>query len=308
MKGLIIAFLRIPLAAKADYIFIHREVVPVGPPFVEWVLAKLLRKKIIYDFDDAIWLTDKTKESWPETILRWRSKVGSICRWSYKVSCGNSYLCDYARQFKKDVVLNPTTIDTDRMHSKALYKETASFIRADEKIDKSRNVGVVIGWTGSHSTLKYLEMIGTVLESLEKKYDKLSFLVIADKAPQLSLKRLEFRKWSQETEVKDLSLIDIGIMPLPDDKWTKGKCGFKALQYMAMGIPALVSPVAVNKVIVRDGENGFWCDQDQEWFDKLSLLIEDRALCDKMGATGRNLVEQHYSIKANAKNFSSLFS
>lgn len=301
IKGLVIALLRIPLAANANYIFIHREVAPLGPPMVEWLLAKVFRKRIIYDFDDAIWLTDKTEESWFEAKIRWRSKVRLICKWSYKVSCGNTYLCDYARQFNSNVVLNPTTIDTEAVHNIALHQRGgAHFSSSDER--------VVIGWTGSHTTLKYLEMLNSVLQSIEKKYTNISFLVIADKVPQLSLTRMEFRKWSKETEIADLAKMNIGIMPLPDDEWTKGKCGFKALQYMAMGIPALVSPVAINKVIVEDGENGFWCNDDKDWITKLSQLIENKTLRNEMGEKGKIFVNQHYSIKANSKNFLSLFS
>lgn len=271
---------------------------------MEWILAKVLRKKIIYDFDDAIWLTDKTEESWFETTLRWRTKVGAICQWSYKVSCGNSYLCDYARQFNKNVVLNPTTIDTDKMHN-SLYHEGDSPL---DQRGKSSSGHVVIGWTGSHSTLKYLESLGVVMESIEKKYNSVSFLIIADKQPRLPAKRIEFRKWSKETEVADLAEMDIGIMPLPDDEWTKGKCGFKALQYMAMGIPAVVSPVAVNKVIVHNKVNGLWCISEQDWIEKLSLLIEDVAIRKQLGREAQIFVNGYYSVNSNKKNFLQLFS
>ena len=103
-------------------IFIHREVAPVGPPVFEWIISKIFKKKIIYDFDDAIWLTDRKDESWILETLKWRSKIQSICRWSYKVSCGNEYLCDYARQFNERVFYNPTTIDTGNLHNPSLYK------------------------------------------------------------------------------------------------------------------------------------------------------------------------------------------
>ena len=99
-----------------DFVFIHREAAPLGPPIFEWILAKILRKKIIYDFDDAIWLTDRQQESALFRMAKWRSKVGSICKWAYKVSCGNEYLCNYAALYNKNVVYNPTTIDTENLH------------------------------------------------------------------------------------------------------------------------------------------------------------------------------------------------
>src|SRR3989337_2964037 len=126
-----------------DFVFIHREVSPLGPPIFEWILAKLLRKKLIYDFDDAIWLTDRENESFMLKVGKWRSKVSLICKWSYKVSCGNEYLCNYAAKFNKNVVYNPTTVDTENLHNPSLFKE----IYSEQK-------RVRIGWTGSHSTLK----------------------------------------------------------------------------------------------------------------------------------------------------------
>src|SRR5688572_12154388 len=128
-----------------DFVFIHREAAPIGPPIFEWILAKVFRRKIIYDFDDAIWLTDRPKESWILRAAKWRSKVASICTWSHKVSCGNAYLCEYAAQFNKHVIYNPQTIDTENLHAPGLYTS------AEPAPGKIR-----IGWTGSHSTLKYL--------------------------------------------------------------------------------------------------------------------------------------------------------
>src|SRR5690606_2877480 len=111
-------------ALPCAFIFIHREMAPLGPPFFEWVMAKVFRKKVIYDFDDAIWTTDNTTESPVARALRWRSKVGSICRWSYKVSCGNPYLAAYAKQFNGSVVINPTTLDTTKTHTPGLRAES----------------------------------------------------------------------------------------------------------------------------------------------------------------------------------------
>ncbi len=291
-------FVRITDAAQADFILIHREIIPFGPPIIEWFLAKVFGKKIIYDFDDAIWLTDKVNERWMARKLRWRSKVGTICRWSYKVSAGNEYLCSFARQYAMDVVLNPTTIDTQMVHNSALYKGSFQ--------SESRE-NAIIGWTGSRTTLKYLEGLESVLRRIEEKYPAVSLLVIADKPPQLSLKNLRFLPWSKETEIADLCRIDIGIMPMPNDDWTRGKCGFKALQYMALGIPAVVSPVAVNKTIITPGVNGYWCETEQEWVVCLARLIEDAQLRKAIGANGRAMVEKHYSISSNSENFLSLF-
>lgn len=279
---------------RYDIIFIHREAAPLGPPLIEWALAKILRKKIIFDFDDAIWLTDRPKESWILRTLKWRSKVALICRWSYKVSCGNDYLCAYALQFNQHVIRNPTTIDTSRVHNPDFFRRPVS-----EKI--------TIGWTGSHSTLKYLKEFEPVLKKLEKTHDHINFLVIADKRPLFSSDILTFIPWSKRSEIEDLMRIDIGIMPLPDDEWANGKCGFKALQYMALEIPTVASPVGVNTTIIEDGVEGFLCSTPDSWFDRLNDLIANERLRKEIGKEGRKKVIRSYSVISNVSTFLSLF-
>ncbi|PZR40098.1 MAG: group 1 glycosyl transferase [Azospira oryzae] len=281
-------------ASAADFVFIHREAAPVGPPIFEWIIAKVFRKKIIYDFDDAIWLTDRPDESLIVRITKWRSKVQQICGMSYRVSCGNSYLSDFASQFTAHAVIIPTTIDTE--HHKLAFDEQSA---PDKKI--------TIGWTGSHSTLKYLMNLNTVLKEIERMFAQVRFLVIADQCPVLDLKRLEFREWKRSTEVEDLSEIDIGIMPLPDDEWSKGKCGFKLLQYMALNIPAIAAPVGVNTKIIKQGENGFLCSSVEEWTSSIEHLIHHHELRLTMGQAGRSSVEKNYSVSSNSENFVSLF-
>lgn len=279
-----------------DFVFIHREVTPVGPPVFEWLLAKVFRRKIIYDFDDAIWLTDRPDESWFFKLVKWRSKVASICSWSFKVSCGNEYLCDYARRFNNHVVYNPTTIDTENLHNADRFN-----------VVKSDGNRITIGWTGSHSTLKYLNDVEEVLSKVITEYSNVDFLVIADREPSLDNMPVRFIPWNAETEIEDLLQIDIGIMPLPDDEWANGKCGFKALQYLALERPAVVAPVGVNSFIIEDGVNGFLCSTPKQWERALRKLIEDANLRKMMGEKGRTAVEQRYSVRSNTSTFLSLF-
>ena len=276
-----------------DFIFIHRESAPIGPPIIEFIIARVLRKKIIYDFDDAIWLTDRTRESPGNKMIRWRKKVGAICRWSYKVSCGNQYLADYARKFNSHVVINPTTIDTNNVH------------RPMKNMNSKE--GITLGWTGSRSTLKYLNSIVYPLQSLQQKYPQLEIVIIADEDPHLPLTNVLFIPWRKESEISDLARFDIGMMPLPDDEWTRGKCGFKALQYMAMCIPAVVSPVGVNREIVTDGVDGLWCYTSEDWFNNVEDLILHREKIHEMGRRGRQKVINHYSLDSNLATFLSLF-
>lgn len=279
-----------------DFIFIHREATPIGPPVMEWLLAKVLRRKIIYDFDDAIWLTDRPAEPALLRIAKWRSKVGAICRWSHKVSCGNRYLMDYAAQFNSRVIYTPTVVDTTHWHNPALHQRPAGY-----------NGRVVIGWTGTHSTLKYLADLVPVLQRIESKFPQVQVMVIADRKPDFALTSLEFVPWQKATEVEDLMRMDIGIMPLPDDEWAKGKCGFKALQYMALGIPTIVSPVGVNTQIVSNGQNGFLAATPDAWYEALSALVSDINLRVRLGAASRSKIESNYSVTSASASFLSLF-
>ena len=276
-----------------DRIFIHRECATVGPPVFEFIVAKIFRKKIIYDFDDAIWLENTSQENSLARWIKYHGKVKFICRWSHVVSCGNEWLADYARQFNSNVVVNPTTIDTQNLHNPALFQT------------KKENEKIVIGWTGTHSTVGYLNEILPVLQSIEKKY-QVVIRIISNKNPQLKLKSAEFVPWKKETEISDLLTFDIGLMPLTDDEWAKGKCGFKALQYMALGIPCLASPVGVNTSIITDGLDGFLCQTENDWLTNLEKLINDAVLRKKIGIAARQKVQQHYSVTSNSSNFLSL--
>ncbi len=279
---------------RFDLIFIHREAAPIGPPVIEWVIAVIFRKKIIYDFDDAIWMKDTDENEGLISKLKWKSKVASICKWSCKISVGNQFLADYAKKFNQKIIVNPTTIDCNKYHNPSLFK--------DSNVQKK----LIIGWTGSHSTLPYLDLIVSTLLKLETKYN-FTFRVIANKNPQLPLRSFEFIPWDKASEIDDLMTIDIGVMPLTDDEWSKGKCGFKLLQYMALAKPALASPVGVNVDIIEDGINGYLCKSNQDWYEKLEQLITNQNLRVQLGTEGRKKVISHYSVASNETNFLSFF-
>lgn len=274
-----------------DFIAIYREATPIGPPIFEWVYAKIFRKKIIYDFDDAIWMpliSDNNK--WLKPVV-YSGKVASICRWSYKVSVGNMYLYSYAFKYNKNVVLNPTCVDTEKRYN---------------ILQPHDNEKISIGWTGSFSTLIYLNIIVDVLQELEKKYD-FDFIVVADKNPELPLKGFKFLQWNKESEIEDLLQCHIGVMPLSDSAFEQGKCGFKIIQFLALGIPAVASPVGVNKDIIEENKNGFLCADNEQWYLALEKLMCNKNLRQEMGITGRKKIEEKYSVRSNASNFLSLF-
>lgn len=295
VMGILGGFLRRKLlmfrVRKFDYVFLHREAAPIGPPIFEWFMAKVLGAKIIYDFDDAIWLPNTSEHNKIAAKLKWHHKVDSICKWAYKVSCGNEYLCNYARQYNSHVVLNPTTIDTVNLHNQLKNQHT----------DK-----VVIGWTGTHSTVEYLNELVPVLQKLEQECS-FEFRVISNRPPDFELKSLVYIPWNKDTEIADLLQFNFGIMPLTDDKWAQGKCGFKALQYMSLGMPAVVSPVGVNTRIVTDGVDGYLCITPAQWESALRQLVTNETLRAQMGEAARRKIEGHFSVLSNSGNFLSLF-
>lgn len=277
---------------EADYVFIHREITPIGPPVFEWIIAKIIGKKIIYDFDDAIWLQNTSKENIFVSRLKNHQKFFNICKWSYKVSCCNEYLADNARKKNTRVYIIPTTIDTEIW----------------SPLPKSTNEHkLILGWTGTHSTLPYLTSIKSILERIVKKHPQIGIRMICNKKPDWTLPGLEFIPWNKSTEIEDLAHIDIGLMPLPSSPWAEGKCGFKILQYFALQIPALASPVGINSDLIRHGDNGYLCNQEESWIESIELLMNSKELRDQIGKNGRDTLVEYYSLAANTTNFLDLF-
>jgi len=266
-----------------DVIYLHREAALLGPA----VFERLIHRSgvpIVFDFDDAIFLSYKSPSNGYLSYLKFAGKTKTNCRLAAHVMVGNPYLAEYARQFNQNVSIIPTTIDTDKY--KPVNIEDASG-------------PVVIGWTGSHSTVQHLDTLRSALAKLAQR-ESIRLRVIG--TPNYQIEGVEFETimWRSETEVEDLSAVDIGIMPLPDDNWARGKCGAKALQFMAMGIPTVCSPVGVNTDIIQDNENGLIANSEDEWIEKLSLLIRSRELRARLGKAGRQTIEQRFSAAVQA--------
>jgi glycosyltransferase involved in cell wall biosynthesis len=286
--------LKIVLSGASGYshIFIHREAAPLGPPVIEWLLAKVLRKKIIYDFDDAIWLPGGEKTTWLKRWLKATWKIKYIIKWSYKISAGNAFLSDYARQYNSSVFLMPTVVDTKQGHSK--------------QRDQFEGNKIVVGWTGTHTTLHNLEIVETIIPELKKEID-FDFLIISNKRPDWSFPFI-YKQWDARSEQDDLLKMHIGIMPLKQGPWFEGKCGFKLIQYHACGIPAIASPVGVNALVTLHNQTGFIANNEGEWKDYLKKLITDASLRSSMSKSARNHIEKNYSLHSLLPAFISLFS
>ena len=279
-------------SGKADFIFLHREAAPLGPPIFEWLLAKIFRKKIIHEYDDAIWIAGGEPISFLKKWLKATWKVKYIIKWSYKIAAGNQFLCDYAKQFNDSVYFIPTVVDTGHGHNKT-----------KNQFEGNR---VVVGWTGTHTTLHNLEEIEQLIPELKKEID-FDFYIISNKPPYWNFEFI-YQKWSEESEVADLLKMHIGLMPLKKGAWFEGKCGFKLIQYHALGIPAVASPVGVNALITLHNKSGFIAGNAEEWKTSLKKLICDAQLRSAMGEAGKKHIEENYSLHSLLPSFISLFS
>lgn len=260
-------------AGRYDITFIHREASPTKDYIFEMGL-RLFSKKVIYDFDDAVFLKKPAKVR--------KTVSASDC-----VIAGNQFLAAYALRFNKNITILPTCIDTQKYNL---------------NIGNHHEGKIVIGWIGTPSTSAYLSILDNVFTLLSQRYNNIQFRVVGA-APGGGHPAAEKRSWSLKTEIDELRQFSIGIMPMHDSDWTKGKCAFKIIQYMAMGIPAVASPVGMNLEVIRENENGFFAGNDEEWVKKLSMLIESPSLRRKLGAGARETAEEKYSLINNGRKF-----
>ncbi|HMJ07839.1 MAG TPA: glycosyltransferase family 4 protein [Pyrinomonadaceae bacterium] len=273
-----------------DLVYIFREAAILGQP---WFERKIARSgvPIVFDFDDAVFVAYRSPSNGYLSYLKFPQKTAEICGMSAHVMAGNEYLADYSRRYNENVSVIPTTIDTDK------YQLT-------EKL--AGKSPLTIGWTGSFSTVQHLDTLREALQELAKTEDFV-LRVIGTPVYELDGVKVEAMQWRAESEIDDLREVDIGIMPLPDDQWSKGKCGLKALQYMALGVPTVCSPVGVNSTIIRDRENGFLADGKDEWVAVLKRLLHDGELRWRVGNAGRVTVEQGYSARSQAPRVYDVF-
>jgi glycosyltransferase involved in cell wall biosynthesis len=265
-----------------DVIFLQRK--RFNPPFLQ--ILRRRAKKIVYDFDDAVMYRNSTA---PSSYSRTRQKrFARIIKAADYVIAGNNFLKDQAARYTDRVTMIPTAIDRDKYSAKDYHAKKDT---------------VTIGWIGDHGSIHYLANMRHIFESLGRKYANLELKIICDTFFDCDNIRVIKKGWSQKEEVNDLRSLDIGVMPLVDDPWSRGKCGLKILQYYGVGVPTVCTPVGVNRDVVKDGIDGFWAMTDEEWVEKLSLLIENPALRQEMGLRGREVVRKSYSIQVCAPRF-----
>jgi glycosyltransferase involved in cell wall biosynthesis len=284
------AFLRritqIAATSRYDAVLIHRAASLAGPAVLERAIA-ILRRPIIFDFDDAIYMLHTTEANRKWGWLKFPGKTETICRLSTHVVVGNSFLAEYARRSCPDVTVIPSSVDTNRFRPASR---------------RDANGRIVVGWTGSSTSQTYLEAFAPVLRELIKRHN-VEVRIHSDRKPALEGLPIEWRPWSPETEAEEIARFDIGIMPMPHDPWANGKCAMKALLYMASGVPTICEAVGTNREVIRHRENGLLAATPEEWIACLDDLITDRALRDHLRSEGRRTIEEKYSMKTCAELF-----
>ncbi|MDP2966409.1 MAG: glycosyltransferase family 4 protein [Pelolinea sp.] len=266
-------------SSRYDLVWMQYELLPFIPYWLENIFLKRITKLVV-DYDDAVFHNyDQHRICGVRIILG--GKISKIMRSAQVVVAGNHYIADYATQSgAKRVVILHSAVDTKRY-----------------QVSKTHSGSVIkIGWIGSPVTVKYLESLRPIFERCLS--EKMKLVIVGGGLPDaLRGLPIENISWSEESEVQSIQSFDIGIMPLADSPFERGKCGYKLIQYMACGIPVIASPVGINTEIVDHGKNGFLASNENEWLEALTKLKADATLRQYMGRNGRKLVEEKYSLQ-----------
>jgi glycosyltransferase involved in cell wall biosynthesis len=297
LLGACLKRLRDALAARRyDVVFVQREAAIIGPPFFESIVKHVTKRPIVYDLDDAIFHSAaETKQASTHPFLRKLlkdpDKAEHIASLSSEVIAANQYTSDWAKKHCPRVTTIPTVVDGE-------------IFRPAER----RNDPVVVGWIGSHSAAPQLELAIPALERLAKTRKFKVKVVGARKDLRIAGVEVENLPWKLEREVEDFRGIDIGLCPLFDDPWSRGKPGFKPLIYMACGVPQVSTPIGGVTELMNHGEQGFFAKNDDEWFEALDRLVGDPALRKTMGESGRATFERGPSLRTEAPRLAEVLS
>lgn len=279
-------FRDIKKARECDVVLVQREAMLFGPAFFEWLYRVVGRKPMIFDLDDAVYIPYLSpKYGKIGSFLKFFGKTDSLMRQADMVVCGGRYLSEYARSKGKNSVVIPTVVDTDRFHP----------------IEKN-NDPLVIGWIGTESTFPFLESIFPVLQKLADRYNFVLRIRGSGKdRVEIEGVKVDNLPWNLETEIADFQSFDIGLYPLKigDEaslEWIQGKSGFKAIQYLSLGLPFVMSPIGVCAEMGIPNETHFLAESETDWEEKLALLLEDTNLRIRMGDSGRKFSLKEYGL------------
>lgn len=282
-----------PLRARqADVVLVQREAMIFGPPLIEWLVTRVLRRPMVLDLDDATYVS-YTSPTYGRgaTIVKCPGKTDSLIRWARVVTCGNREIAEYATKKGAKTVVIPTVVDTSRFTPKA---------------ENQNGEPPVLGWIGTHSTYPFLESILPVLETLARTR-QFRLKVVGAGRDEIPLARVavENLEWRLEREIEDFQSFSIGLYPIriggsAPAEWAAGKSGFKGIQYMAVGIPFVTTPIGACAELGEPGSTHFSATSDEEWHDHLARLIDDADLRQRMGQAGREHALKYYSLPEQA--------
>jgi glycosyltransferase involved in cell wall biosynthesis len=243
---------------------------------------------MLFDLDDAI-MYRSSSSPYPHSLSR-RVKFRWMVKGSDVVTVGNQFLKNEVLKVdrEKKVFVIPTCIDMD------LYPQKKKISNRPE---------VILGWIGTKGNLRYLKKLEPVFETIRRRFPLVQLKIVSNDFYDSSSLPVVKKPWRLEDENADLISFDIGLMPLNDDLWSRGKCGLKIVQYLSVGVPVVCTPVGINSDIIQDGENGFWATTHQEWIDRLSTLIQNPDLRCRMGMKGMEGVEKEYSLTVTSEKF-----
>lgn len=263
-----------------DAVFLQKKLFNV----LEFNVLRKNSDMLVYDFDDAVMFRDSTKKN----LISYKRRKNFIrtVKNADAVIAGNEYLKNFAVKENPKTYVIPTAIDINRYT-----------LRPSADVSDTLN----IGWIGSSTTLFYLENMKSLWDAVFDKFPYVKLKIVANKFFDCDRIPVVKKLWKYEEEIDDLHTFDIGLMPLTDDPWARGKCGLKLLQYMAVGIPVVCSPIGVNSEIVTDGINGFWAEDEKEWLEKISILIQNASLRTEIGLRARDTVSKYYSTEITSK-------
>ena len=292
----------LPRIAGYDLVFIHREAFPFFSPAVENLVIKRAREssrraRVIFSFDDAIYAghEDVSTLSHPR-LYRWKHGRGydEVIRSVDHVIAGNRILAEYASRLNASTTVIPTVVDCSKYQMRAVSPDSSS--------------PITIGWMGSPTTAPYLRTIAPALQRIASKHGaRVQFRFVGCPEYRLDLKSLTHAPFRLETEIEELQRFDIGLMPLADTAWSRGKCAFKAIQYMASGVATVASPVGITPEVVRHGMNGLLASSQEEWFLALDQLVKDAPLRVRLGREARKFIETDYSLEVWAPRMIALY-
>ena len=274
-------------ARKADVLFVQREAMMFGPPIVEWLAVNLDRCPMVLDLDDATYVSyNSPTYGRLGSMLKWFSKTNDLIRWSRLVICGNREIEAYVKSMGQPTVVIPTVVDTTQFQPLVERKSTDV---------------PVIGWIGTHSTFAYVKSIFPVLERLAREHRfRLRLVGTGVDTVEIPGVEIENLPWKLDREIPDFQSLDIGIYPIVEDDWSVGKSCFKAIQYMAVGVPFVVSPVGICQDIAAPSRTHFLARTEDEWYTRLSQLLTDPGLRRGMGDAGRQYAVENYSSQNHA--------